>query len=162
MKKTNQKAAMTTFDNLWQPQKGCNPFVYRCFDNLATFFQKKTSFCSFSFKRWNSSISPFLYNEANGIRLFNPLTGTNDKSGQTCLHPKVVKFDHFKNLGNKWTLNMRIPSSCDCIFDGKFVPLHAKTILDVMNFIFISPHFPHTYWEFCHRLKQNELEPSPE
>ena len=24
-----------------------------------------------------------------------------------------------------------------------------------MNFIFISPHFPHTYWEFCHRLKQN-------
>ena len=33
--------------------------------------------------------------------------------------------------------------------------MHAKTILDVMNFIFISPHFPHTYWEFCHRLKQN-------
>lgn len=24
-----------------------------------------------------------------------------------------------------------------------------------MNFIFISPHFPQTYWEFCHRLKQN-------
>ena len=24
-----------------------------------------------------------------------------------------------------------------------------------MNFIFISPHFPHTYWEFCSRLKQN-------
>lgn len=24
-----------------------------------------------------------------------------------------------------------------------------------MNFIFISPHFPHTYWEFCTRLKQN-------
>lgn len=24
-----------------------------------------------------------------------------------------------------------------------------------MNFIFISPHFPHTYWEFCHRLKQD-------
>ena len=24
-----------------------------------------------------------------------------------------------------------------------------------MNFIFISPHFPHTYWEFCHRLQQN-------
>lgn len=23
------------------------------------------------------------------------------------------------------------------------------------NFIFISPHFPHTYWEFCLRLKQN-------
>lgn len=24
-----------------------------------------------------------------------------------------------------------------------------------MNFVFISPHFPHTYWEFCHRLQQN-------
>ncbi len=24
-----------------------------------------------------------------------------------------------------------------------------------MNFIFISPHFPHTYWEFCHRLQQD-------
>lgn len=24
-----------------------------------------------------------------------------------------------------------------------------------MNFIFISPHFPYTYWEFCYRLKQN-------
>ncbi len=24
-----------------------------------------------------------------------------------------------------------------------------------MNFVFISPHFPHTYWEFCHWLKQN-------
>lgn len=24
-----------------------------------------------------------------------------------------------------------------------------------MNFIFISPQFPHTYWEFCKRLKQN-------
>ena len=24
-----------------------------------------------------------------------------------------------------------------------------------MNFIFISPNFPHTYWEFCQRLRQN-------
>ncbi|MDY4175299.1 MAG: hypothetical protein SOY07_08430 [Bacteroidales bacterium] len=24
-----------------------------------------------------------------------------------------------------------------------------------MNLIFISPQFPHTYWEFCNRLKQN-------
>lgn len=24
-----------------------------------------------------------------------------------------------------------------------------------MNFIFISPHFPHTYWNFCDRLKRN-------
>ena len=24
-----------------------------------------------------------------------------------------------------------------------------------MNFIFISPHFPHTYWQFCQRLSQN-------
>ena len=26
-----------------------------------------------------------------------------------------------------------------------------------MNFIFISPQFPHTYWEFCRRLKQNGI-----
>ena len=24
-----------------------------------------------------------------------------------------------------------------------------------MNFIFISPHFPHTYWNFCDRLRRN-------
>ena len=24
-----------------------------------------------------------------------------------------------------------------------------------MNFIFISPHFPHTYWQFCDRLRSN-------
>ena len=24
-----------------------------------------------------------------------------------------------------------------------------------MNFIFISPYFPHTYWQFCDRLRQN-------
>ena len=24
-----------------------------------------------------------------------------------------------------------------------------------MNFIFISPQFPHTYWNFCDRLKKN-------
>lgn len=24
-----------------------------------------------------------------------------------------------------------------------------------MNLIFISPQFPHTYWELCNRLKQN-------
>ena len=24
-----------------------------------------------------------------------------------------------------------------------------------MNFIFISPQFPHTYWNFCDRLKRN-------
>ena len=24
-----------------------------------------------------------------------------------------------------------------------------------MNFVFISPHFPYTYWNFCQRLKQN-------
>ena len=24
-----------------------------------------------------------------------------------------------------------------------------------MNFIFISPHFPHTYWQFCDRLHRN-------
>ena len=26
-----------------------------------------------------------------------------------------------------------------------------------MNFIFVSPHFPHTYWQFCDRLKKNGL-----
>jgi len=24
-----------------------------------------------------------------------------------------------------------------------------------MNFVFVSPHFPHTYWNFCDRLKRN-------
>ena len=24
-----------------------------------------------------------------------------------------------------------------------------------MNFVFISPNFPHTYWQFCERLKRN-------
>ena len=24
-----------------------------------------------------------------------------------------------------------------------------------MNFIFISPQFPHTYWNFCDRLRKN-------
>ena len=24
-----------------------------------------------------------------------------------------------------------------------------------MNFIFISPQFPHTYWSFCDRLHRN-------
>ena len=26
-----------------------------------------------------------------------------------------------------------------------------------MNFVFVSPHFPHTYWQFCDRLKRNGL-----
>ena len=26
---------------------------------------------------------------------------------------------------------------------------------EIMNFIFISPHFPHTYWQFCDRLRRN-------
>ena len=26
-----------------------------------------------------------------------------------------------------------------------------------MNYVFISPHFPHTYWQFCDRLKRNGL-----
>lgn len=25
----------------------------------------------------------------------------------------------------------------------------------LMNFVFISPHFPHTYWQFCQRLSHN-------
>ncbi|MBP5727662.1 MAG: ATP-grasp domain-containing protein [Clostridia bacterium] len=26
-----------------------------------------------------------------------------------------------------------------------------------MNYIFISPHFPHTYWQFCDRLRRNGI-----
>ena len=26
-----------------------------------------------------------------------------------------------------------------------------------MNFVFISPHFPHTYWQFCDRLRRNGI-----
>ena len=26
-----------------------------------------------------------------------------------------------------------------------------------MNFVFISPHFPHTYWQFCDRLRKNGM-----
>ena len=26
-----------------------------------------------------------------------------------------------------------------------------------MNFVFISPNFPHTYWQFCDRLRRNGL-----
>ena len=26
-----------------------------------------------------------------------------------------------------------------------------------MNFVFISPHFPHTYWQFCDRLRKNGI-----
>ncbi len=26
-----------------------------------------------------------------------------------------------------------------------------------MNFLFISPHFPHTYWQFCDRLSKNGI-----
>ena len=47
------------------------------------------------------------------------------------------------------------------VFSGRFfrstftkykaITRHHKN----MNFIFISPHFPHTYWEFCNRLKSN-------
>ena len=26
-----------------------------------------------------------------------------------------------------------------------------------MNFVFISPNFPHTYWQFCDRLHRNGI-----
>ena len=39
------------------------------------------------------------------------------------------------------------------VFSQKNVTLHTK--VKHMNFVFISPHFPHTYWNFCQRLKQN-------
>ena len=28
---------------------------------------------------------------------------------------------------------------------------------DPMNFVFVSPHFPHTYWQFCDRLRRNGI-----
>ena len=31
-----------------------------------------------------------------------------------------------------------------------------------MNFIFISPHFPHTYWQFCQWLSQNGVRVLPQ
>jgi len=34
-------------------------------------------------------------------------------------------------------------------------PPHTLYTPPRMNFIFISPQFPHTYWQFCNRLKQN-------
>ena len=27
----------------------------------------------------------------------------------------------------------------------------------VKNFVFVSPHFPHTYWQFCDRLHRNGI-----
>lgn len=30
--------------------------------------------------------------------------------------------------------------------------------VELMNFVFISPHFPHTYWQFCHHLKLNGVQ----
>ena len=44
------------------------------------------------------------------------------------------------------------------IFAEKDVLLHPETANNeslMTNFVFISPHFPHTYWEFCRRLAQN-------
>ena len=30
-----------------------------------------------------------------------------------------------------------------------------------MNFVFISPHFPHTYWQFCQWLRKNGVRVQP-
>ena len=30
-----------------------------------------------------------------------------------------------------------------------------RTEVNDVNFIFISPNFPHTYWQYCQRLKEN-------
>ncbi len=43
-----------------------------------------------------AAITTFLHNDANGICLLNPFTHAHDETWQTCLHSKVVKFDHFK------------------------------------------------------------------
>ena len=37
----------------------------------------------------------------------------------------------------------------------KIVYLCRQNHFSFMNFVFISPHFPHTYWQFCHWLKED-------
>ena len=43
-----------------------------------------------------TAIFTFFYCKAYCICFFNPLCSTKHKAWQTCLHFKVVKFDHFK------------------------------------------------------------------
>ncbi|MBP5447261.1 MAG: hypothetical protein J6X95_04075, partial [Treponema sp.] len=40
--------------------------------------------------------------------------------------------------------------------NAQTLDLFAERIYNIcMNFIFVSPHFPRTYWNFCDRLKKN-------
>jgi hypothetical protein len=43
-----------------------------------------------------TSITSFFDNDTDGIGFLNPLAYTHNETWQTCLHSKVVKFDHFK------------------------------------------------------------------
>ena len=44
---------------------------------------------------------------------------------------------------------------CSCRKMCTFAAKIAQNRLTNMNFVFISPHFPHTYWQFCQWLYQN-------
>lgn len=73
-------------------------------------------------------------------------------SAVTCL--KIAFYDNSTFVG------LKIPRCWYWCLDNFFVFLHPQSnnnskSIGIMNFIFISPHFPHTYWEFCNRLKQN-------
>ena len=44
----------------------------------------------------------------------------------------------------------------DCLSDAADTLSKMEDI--TMNFVFISPQFPHTYWQFCDRLRRNGIE----
>lgn len=46
-------------------------------------------------------------------------------------------------------------SGCDVCVRAQNVLSCTKERMNLMNFVFVSPHFPHTYWNFCDRLKRN-------
>ena len=55
-------------------------------------------------------------------------------------------------------------AECGCAMDlTNFPDMHilekkfASGKESFMNFVFISPNFPHTYWQFCDRLNQQGI-----
>ena len=53
------------------------------------------------------------------------------------------------------SVNTIIMLLCSCRKMCTFAAKIAQNRLTNMNFVFISPHFPHTYWQFCQWLYQN-------
>ena len=53
------------------------------------------------------------------------------------------------------SVNTIIMLLCSCRKMRTFAAKIAQNRLTNMNFVFISPHFPHTYWQFCQWLYQN-------